>query len=84
MATPLQKAFHQLPDGADATLLAKTQRQIDRLLAEGHAVDVVDNLSTGKRQNLAHVSSVEFLEGDLADLVGGGVGAARADLATSH
>ena len=26
---------------------------VDRLLAEGHAVDVVDNLATGKRANLA-------------------------------
>jgi UDP-glucose 4-epimerase len=26
---------------------------VDRLLAEGHAVDVVDNLSTGRVGNLA-------------------------------
>ena len=29
---------------------------------------VVDSLITGKRQNLAHLPGVEFLEGDLADL----------------
>ena len=34
----------------------------------GDRVRVVDSLITGKRQNLAHLSGVEFLEGDLADL----------------
>src|SRR3954470_13420578 len=37
------------------------------LARRGHAVRVVDNLATGKRSNLEHVSGVEFLEGDLAD-----------------
>src|SRR3954463_3133909 len=37
------------------------------LARRGHTVRVVDNLATGKRSNLEHVSGVEFLEGDLAD-----------------
>src|SRR3954462_9853573 len=37
------------------------------LTRRGHTVRVVDNLATGKRSNLEHVSGVEFLEGDLAD-----------------
>ena len=40
----------------------------EELLRRGETVRVVDNLSTGKRQNIAHVPSVEFIEGDLADL----------------
>jgi UDP-glucose 4-epimerase len=40
----------------------------EELVRRGERVRVVDNLSTGKRQNLAHVPDVEFLEGDLADL----------------
>jgi nucleoside-diphosphate-sugar epimerase len=40
----------------------------EELARRGEHVRVVDNLSTGKRQNLAHVPSVEFVEGDLADL----------------
>ncbi|HET9799809.1 MAG TPA: SDR family NAD(P)-dependent oxidoreductase [Gemmatimonadaceae bacterium] len=41
---------------------------VDRLLAQGHEVRVVDNLSTGSRANLAHVEAeVDFLEGDLCD-----------------
>jgi nucleoside-diphosphate-sugar epimerase len=40
----------------------------EELARRGEHVRVVDNLSTGKRQNLAHLPSVEFLEGDLADL----------------
>ena len=39
----------------------------DELARRGHAVRVADSLITGKRRNLAHVSGVEFLEGDLAD-----------------
>jgi UDP-glucose 4-epimerase len=31
-------------------------------------VRVVDNLATGKRANLAHLSGVDFVEGDLADI----------------
>jgi nucleoside-diphosphate-sugar epimerase len=37
------------------------------LIRRGHQVRVLDNLSTGKRQNLAHLPSVEFVDGDVAD-----------------
>jgi nucleoside-diphosphate-sugar epimerase len=40
----------------------------EELLRRGEKVRVVDNLATGKRQNLAHLQDVEFLQGDLADL----------------
>ncbi len=40
----------------------------EELVRRGETVRVVDNLSTGKRQNLSHVPSAEFVEGDLADL----------------
>ena len=40
----------------------------EELVRRGHHVRVVDNLITGKRQNLAHLPQVDFLEGDLADL----------------
>ena len=40
----------------------------EELRRRQHDVRVVDNLSTGKRSNLAHVDGVEFVEGDLADL----------------
>jgi nucleoside-diphosphate-sugar epimerase len=40
----------------------------EELVRRGDRVRVVDNLVTGKRQNLAHLPQVEFLEGDLADL----------------
>ena len=40
----------------------------EELVRRGETVRVVDNLSTGKRPNIAHLSSVEFIEGDLADL----------------
>jgi UDP-N-acetylglucosamine/UDP-N-acetyl-alpha-D-glucosaminouronate 4-epimerase len=38
------------------------------LVRRGETVRVVDNLSTGKRANLAHLPQVEFIEGDLANL----------------
>jgi UDP-glucose 4-epimerase len=39
------------------------------LVERGEHVRVVDNLSTGRRGNLAHLEhSIEFLEGDLAEL----------------
>jgi len=41
---------------------------VEELVRRGERVRVVDNLSTGKRRNIAHLSSVEFVEGDLADL----------------
>ncbi len=40
---------------------------VEELVRRGHRVRVVDSLVTGKRANLAHVSPVEFIEGDLAD-----------------
>ena len=40
----------------------------ERLLTLGHAVRVVDNLSTGRRENIAHLrEAVEFIHGDLRD-----------------
>jgi nucleoside-diphosphate-sugar epimerase len=39
----------------------------EELARRGETVRVVDNLSTGKRANLAHIPNVEFLEGDLAE-----------------
>jgi nucleoside-diphosphate-sugar epimerase len=40
----------------------------EELIRRGERVRVVDSLITGKRQNIAHLAGVEFLEGDLADL----------------
>jgi nucleoside-diphosphate-sugar epimerase len=40
----------------------------EELVRRGERVRVVDSLITGKRQNLAHLSDVEFMEGDLANL----------------
>jgi len=40
----------------------------EELVRRGHTVRVVDSLVTGKRSNLAHISGVEFSEGDLAEL----------------
>ena len=41
---------------------------VRRLLAEGHAVRVVDNLSTGRIGNIEEIlSQVEFIEGDIAE-----------------
>ena len=40
---------------------------VDRLVELGHAVRVVDNFCTGKRENLAHVASrIELIEGDIS------------------
>jgi nucleoside-diphosphate-sugar epimerase len=39
----------------------------EELVRRRHSVRVVDNLVTGKRRNLDHLSGVEFIEGDLAD-----------------
>ena len=41
---------------------------VEELVRRGERVRVVDNLATGKRQNIAHVPAVEFIEGDLAEL----------------
>jgi UDP-glucose 4-epimerase len=41
---------------------------VEALLSRGNPVRVVDNLSTGRRENLAHLSvPIEWVEGDLAD-----------------
>ena len=40
----------------------------EALVHRGERVRVVDSLITGKRQNLAHLPHVEFIEGDLADI----------------
>ena len=40
----------------------------EELVRRGHRVRVVDSLITGKRHNLDHISGVEFLQGDLADM----------------
>ena len=41
---------------------------VDRLVRDGHAVRVLDNLSTGRLENLADVRSrIEFLQGDIRD-----------------
>jgi nucleoside-diphosphate-sugar epimerase len=40
---------------------------VEALLRRGHRVRVLDNLSTGKRSNLAHCAGVEFVFGDCAD-----------------
>ncbi len=40
----------------------------EELVGRGEQVRVVDNLVTGTRRNLAHLSRIDFIEGDLADL----------------
>lgn len=41
---------------------------VDYLLQEGHAVRVLDNLATGRLENLAHaMDRIEFRQGDLRD-----------------
>ena len=42
----------------------------DRLVSEGHSVDVIDNLVTGQRENIAHLvekNQIEFIEADICD-----------------
>ena len=41
---------------------------VEALLAQGHAVRVLDNFFSGKRENLAAVKDVELIEGDVRDL----------------
>lgn len=41
---------------------------VEELRRRGAAVRVLDNLSSGHRHNLAHVSGVDFVHGDVADL----------------
>jgi nucleoside-diphosphate-sugar epimerase len=40
----------------------------EALHARGHRVRVVDNLATGRWENLAHLPSIDAIEGDLSDL----------------
>ena len=41
---------------------------VDRLLADGHAVRVIDDLSTGKLENLSSVrNQIDFLQADIRD-----------------
>src|SRR5262245_49189144 len=40
----------------------------EELVRRGEHVRVIDSLVTGKRQNLAHLPQVEFIQGDLADI----------------
>jgi UDP-glucose 4-epimerase len=40
---------------------------VEALLAEGRPVRVIDNLSTGHRANLAHLSGFEFVEADVSE-----------------
>lgn len=41
---------------------------VDALLSAGHKVRVLDNLSTGKKENLSHVlNKIEFIEGSIMD-----------------
>ncbi|MGB9608011.1 MAG: SDR family NAD(P)-dependent oxidoreductase, partial [bacterium] len=42
---------------------------VERLLQEGHKVRVLDNFSTGRRENLSHLlDKIELIEGDIRDL----------------
>lgn len=41
---------------------------VDKLINEGHSVRVIDNLSTGRLENLKHLEgnpNLEFIKGDL-------------------
>ena len=43
---------------------------VDRLLGEGHKVRVIDDFSTGRRENLCHLAEnpyIEIVEGDVCD-----------------
>ncbi|MGB5279481.1 MAG: NAD-dependent epimerase/dehydratase family protein, partial [Gammaproteobacteria bacterium] len=40
---------------------------VERLLAEGHEVTVLDNFSTGHRDNLAENAQLDIVEGDVRD-----------------
>jgi nucleoside-diphosphate-sugar epimerase len=38
---------------------------VERLLALGHEVRVLDSFATGRRENIAHLSDVDLVEGDI-------------------
>ncbi|MGQ9888473.1 MAG: SDR family oxidoreductase [Aggregatilineales bacterium] len=40
---------------------------VERLLRDGHTVRVVDNLSTGRRENLAHLDGFAFYQASVTD-----------------
>jgi UDP-glucose 4-epimerase len=40
---------------------------VQRLIGDGHEVRVIDNLSTGSRENLAGMPGVDFIEGDIRE-----------------
>ena len=40
---------------------------VDRLLADGNSVRVLDNFSTGKRENLKNSNTLEIITGDVGD-----------------
>ena len=40
----------------------------ERLLADGHTVRILDNFSTGKRENIPAAAGVEVIEGDVGDI----------------
>ena len=52
--------------GAAVFFLVRTIRGADELERRGERVRVVDSFITGKRHNLAHLPTVELLEGDRA------------------
>lgn len=42
---------------------------VDRLVRDGHGVRVIDNLSTGKKENIEpFLDKIEFVEGDIRDV----------------
>ena len=40
----------------------------ESLLERGEKVRILDNLSTGKRENIAHLDGIELVEGDIRDV----------------
>ncbi len=53
---------------------------VDRLLADGHDVAVIDNFSTGRRENLAHVKDHDRLHVIEADIAHDDIGSHFADI----
>ncbi|MBI3546948.1 MAG: NAD-dependent epimerase/dehydratase family protein [Gammaproteobacteria bacterium] len=41
---------------------------VEKLLADGNKIKVLDDLSTGKRENLPRHAALEFIEGDIRDV----------------
>ncbi len=41
---------------------------VEKMISYGHKVTIIDNLKTGKKENLGkHIESVEFIQGDIRD-----------------